>query len=285
MLRAQTWTPTGGHHVGDAATGVGAGTEAAARSGREEQAAELNEQLTEYVDALNGLLNYTLRYPVNVDFQAMKVAVRRFQPDNLAHSIPEPRADDFKPKQLGGLATLVPGAEKRFRAKWEQGRAAFEQAHARWQREEQQRREQLARAEAEHKRARESAQEQHRRIDELEADFHTGKRAAIEQCLATALQASCYPSGFPHEFTLIYRSREHELLIGYEFPLARDIILEQASYRYVKTKGVIESKARTATDTQKLYKSMLAQLTLRTLYELFTADQYQHVQRIAFTEW
>jgi restriction system protein len=134
----------------------------------------LNEQLTEYVEALNGLLNYTLRYPVNVDFQAMKVPVPRFQPGNLAHPIPEPKADDFKPKPPSGLATLVPGAEKRFRARWEQGRAAFEQAHARWQRDEQQRQQQLARAESEHKRASESAEEQHRRIDELDDCFRIG---------------------------------------------------------------------------------------------------------------
>jgi restriction system protein len=156
----------------------------------EEQAAELNEQLAAYVEALEELLDYSLRYPVSVDFQAMKVAVPRFQPGNLAHPIPEPRADEFKPKPPSGLATLVPGAEKRFRARWEQGRATFEQAHARWQRDAQQRREQLARAESEHKRASESAEEQHRRIDELEADFRTGKRAAIEQCLATALQGA-----------------------------------------------------------------------------------------------
>jgi restriction system protein len=105
----------------------------------EEQAAELNEQLTEYIEALEELLDYTLRYPVTVDFQAMKVAVPRFQPGKLAHPIPEPKANDFKPKPPSGLAALVPGAEKRFRAKWEQGRAAFEQAYARWQRDEQQR--------------------------------------------------------------------------------------------------------------------------------------------------
>jgi restriction system protein len=191
------------------------------------QADELNEQLTDYVEALEELLDYTLRYPVTVAFPAMKVAIPQYQPGNLGHPIPEPRADDFKPKPPSGLATLVPGAEQRFHARCEQGRATFEQAHARWQHDEQQRQAQLARAEAEHKRATESAEEQHRRIDELEADFR----------------------------------------------LARDIIPEQASYGYVKTKGHIETKARTATDTQKLYKSVLAQLTLRTLYELFTADQ------------
>jgi restriction system protein len=156
----------------------------------EEQAAELNEQLGDYIEALEELLDYTLRYPVSVDFRAMKVAIPQFQPGNLAHPIPEPKADDFKPKPPGGLATLVPGSEKRFRTKWERGRAAFEQAHARWRHDEPQRQQQLARAEAEHKQASESAEEQHRRIDELEADFRTGKRAGIEQALATALQAS-----------------------------------------------------------------------------------------------
>jgi restriction system protein len=41
-------------------------------------------------------------------------------------------------------------------------------------------------------------------------------------------------------------------------------------------------KARTATDTQRLYKSVLAQITFRVLHELWTADPHGHVQRIAF---
>jgi restriction system protein len=61
-----------------------------------------------------------------------------------------------------------------------------------------------------------------------------------------------------------------------------DIIPTDASYRYVKTRSFIEPKVRTATDTQRLYKSVLAQVTLRTLYELFMADRHGHVQRIAF---
>jgi hypothetical protein len=61
-----------------------------------------------------------------------------------------------------------------------------------------------------------------------------------------------------------------------------DTIPTEASYRYVKTRGVIEPKARTATDTQRLYKSVLAQVTLRTLHELFGADRHGHLQRIAF---
>src|SRR6266511_3098715 len=68
----------------------------------------------------------------------------------------------------------------------------------------------------------------------------------------------------------------------YEFPRARDIIPDEASFRYVKSKEIIEAKPRTAADKQKLYKSVLAQITLRVLYELLTADLHEHVQRIAF---
>ena len=248
----------------------------------EAEAARLDEEIQRHLKTLEQLLDWSLHHPARVNFQAMKVPVPQFRPGTLASPLPQPAPETFKPKPLSFLTRAVPGAEKRFGAKWEQGRVAYEQAYAQWQQAEQQRHEQLARARAEHQLAAAAAQVQHRRVDELEADFRTGRRAAVEQCLTTALQASQYPSGFPHAFTLIYRAREQELLVEYEFPRARDIVPEQASYRYVKSKELIEAKARTVTDSQRLYKSVLAQVTLRVLHELFTADPHDHVQRVAF---
>ena len=84
----------------------------------------------------------------------------------------------------------MPGAEERFLSRWEQGRVAYEQAWWKSQHDEQQRQAQLASAQQDHEAATVAAQEQHQRIDELEADFRTGRRAAVERCLTTALQAS-----------------------------------------------------------------------------------------------
>jgi restriction system protein len=248
----------------------------------EAEAGRLNEEIQRRVGTLDQLLVWSLNHPVSVAFMAMKVPVPQFQPGALAVPLPPPNPETFKPRPLTRLTRLMPGAEERFAARWEQGRVAYDQACANWQWAEQQRQHQFARAKAEHEAATAMAQEQHRRVDELEAGFRTGRRAAIEQCLTTALQASQYPAGFPHAFTLIYRSRERELLVEYEFPRVRDIIPTDASFRYVKTRGFIESKARTATDTQRLYKAVLAQVTLRVLHELFAADLHGHVQRIAF---
>jgi restriction system protein len=249
---------------------------------KEEEAARLNEEIQQRVGTLEQLLGWSLNHPVRVNFPAMKVQVPQFRPGSLAspHSPPDP--EKFKPKPLNFVTKMMPGAEERFATRWEQGRVAYERACAQWQQAEQQRQEQLARAENEHRFATAAAHEQHRRVDELEADFRTGRRGAVEQCLTTALQGSQYPAGFPHAFTLIYRSREQELLVEYEFPRVRDIVPEQSGYRYVKTKGLVEAKTRTAADTQRLYKLVLSQITLRVLHELFAADLHGHVQRVAF---
>ena len=39
-----------------------------------------------------------------------------------------PDPETFKPKPLTRLTRLVPGAEERFAARWEQGRVAYDQA-------------------------------------------------------------------------------------------------------------------------------------------------------------
>ena len=168
----------------------------------EEEAARLNQDLHHRVGALEQLLAWSLAHPVTVDFAAMKLPPPKFRPGALANPLPTPDPETFKPKPLTRLTRLVPGAEERFLARWEQGRMDYEQAWANWQLGEHQRQAQLAKAQQEHEAATVAAQAQHRRIDELEADFRTGRRVAVEQCLTTALQASQYPAGFPHAFTL-----------------------------------------------------------------------------------
>ncbi len=247
-----------------------------------EEEARRNEEIRRWVETLEHLLTWSLSRPARVDFRAMKAPLPQFQPGTLASPLPAPDPEAFKPKLPNRLAKRLPGAQERFQRRWQQGRTAFERAQAEWQQAERHRQEQLARATARHEAATTAAHEQHRRIAELAADFQTGKRAAVERCLTSTLQASQYPAGFPHAFTLIYRRREQELLVEYEFPRARDVIPSEASYRYVKTKELIEPKQRTPADAQRLYKSVLAQVTMRVLHELFTADQPANVGRIAF---
>jgi restriction system protein len=163
----------------------------------EEEAARLNQELHHRVGALEQLLAWSLTHPLRVDFSAMKLPLPQFRPGALANPLPMPDPEAFKPTPLTRLTRLVPGAEERFLAPWEQGRVAYEQAWVNWQHDEHERQAQLAKAQQEHEAATVAAQEQHQRIDELEADFRSGRRAAVEQCLTTALQAANTRPAFP----------------------------------------------------------------------------------------
>lgn len=119
-------------------------------------------------------------------------------------------------------------------------------------------------------------------MDELAADARTGKQAAVEDYVRHALESSTYPQGFPTNFGLRYLPSQNNLLIEYEFPVARDIIPAEAQWKYVKLRDAIEPKARTAADIDKIYKSALVRVTLRTIHEIFTVDTFGHIHTVGF---
>lgn len=112
---------------------------------------------------------------------------------------------------------------------------------------------------------------------ELAADARTGKQYAVEDYVRHALATSTYPRGFPIKFGLRYLPSRKNLLMEYEFPVARDIIPAEISWKYVKTRDAIEPKLITAAEINRRYKSTLAQVTLLTLYEIFTVDTFRHM--------
>ena len=80
----------------------------------------------------------------------------------------------------------------------------------------------------------------------------------------------------------LYLPSRKNLLMEYEFPVARDIIPAEVSWKYVKTRDAIDPKFMTPAEMNKIYKSVLAQVTLRTLYEVFTVDAFRHIETIFF---
>jgi hypothetical protein len=128
-----------------------------------------------------------------------------------------------------------------------------------------------------------TAREQHIRIEELKADFHTGKRAAVEECINRVLTASRHPSGFPAPTAkAIYLAKPRQLLFEYQFPLIDQVIPTEGTWRYNKTKDRLEVTTRPASERRERYKSLLAAITVRTLYELFTADTPGHLDSVVF---
>lgn len=95
------------------------------------------------------------------------------------------------------------------------------------------------------------------------------------------LERSKYPDGFPQEFRIAYVEESKELVIEYQFPDI-NVVPNIEEYKYVKAKDEISEKARNAKDIKQLYQDILAGISLRTIHEVFEADQGNHIDVVVF---
>lgn len=117
-----------------------------------------------------------------------------------------------------------------------------------------------------------------RRVEEVfNAQGSEAFVAALQQVLAT----SVYPEGMHGSCAAMYRPEARELLVEYELP-HQDVVPAVASYRYVKTKDVVQPDPRKDSEIKKLYEKLLARVTLRTLAEAFDVAPVALVDGIVF---
>jgi restriction system protein len=247
----------------------------------------LNEELQDDVANLERLLADTLPVDDFLDFETLKEAAPRpvFAPGPLAHPEPPPSPDAFRPVEPTGVRARLPGARGKYLAKWEDGRIAYEVALAAYNQREAERRQRLTAAQADHQRivseieARLAAQ--HAEVERFKTDFHAGKPAAVMQYFALVLEASRYPDGFPQGFRLAYVPESHQFVVEYELP-GYNRVPAVAAYNYVKSGDKVTERARLVRERRQLYKSVVAQVTVRTIHELFEADRGGIVETIVF---
>jgi restriction system protein len=252
---------------------------------REDETSRLNKLIDRKLADLGNILSVGISRNIVLDYNARKLPPPAFDAGELDIPYEEPTIEDFLPFEPGAFARLIPGWQARYEAKQVQAQGKFKATHAEWKRLESERKKQanqLAGRDKKYQQAVGEVQEQHLRMDELAADAATGKQYAVEDYVRYTLETSTYPRGFVVKFQLRYLPSRNNLLIECEFPLARNIIPTEASWRYIKTRDTIEPKPRSAADTDKIYKSVLAQVTLRTIYEIFTIDAFGHIEVVSF---
>lgn len=109
---------------------------------------------------------------------------------------------------------------------------------------------------------------------------------AVVQYFRTVLASSPYPSVFAADrVRASFNPQNGELIVEREFPTYEAIIPTIKSYKYVKARDEITEVAFTQTERKqldKLYNSVIAAITLRTLHEIFTNDFADVVQQVVF---
>src|SRR3954469_14280932 len=242
---------------------------------RAAEVAAMNADLDAQLAALDGVLAATLGVDDKIDFASLKITptLPAWQHRKLEVPEPQPALEQFLPAAPAGLNKVFG------KGKHEQALAAAQAAHAQAIEIHRQREEwrvtTLAQARADHQAgvdgAHAEAAKQHAEVDQFEKEFTAGDADAIITYFTMVLEASAYPDGFPQKFKLAYVPESRQLVCEYDLPTV-DVVPPVKAYKYVKTSDSITDAARPATQIKQLYASVVAQVTLRTVHELFEAD-------------
>jgi restriction system protein len=257
---------------------------------RELEASQLNTELEKRLRSLKNILTDSLAVDDVIPFDSLRFrdAPPRFSPPmDVAKPKPAPDRASFLHEvvQPSRLKFFVPRARRRFEQELEKADARYEAALTAWMINEQRRLEELTALESKHADvAEEFERTKNRRnfeVDVFEKKYRAGDPAAIIPYCKMVLELSGYPAGIPHNFKLAYTQASKQLVVEFELPGA-SIVPQAVEYRYTKASDLIGEKARKESDIRDLYQNIVASIALRTMHELFEADQGEHISVLCF---
>ncbi|MDX2005033.1 MAG: restriction endonuclease [Meiothermus sp.] len=251
---------------------------------------EMNAELKMTIESFQNILADTLGKDDKISFDSLKPSTnfRVFvPPKDLSEPLAAPTEQEFigDLKAPTGVARLVPGSQKRYEELLAKAKSTYAAALEEHRRKEQNRQVHLNRLKAEHDKEKldflANVVSQHQEVDEFERAYRAGDKDAIITYNSMVLERSEYPEEFPHQYRVTYSQESKELVVELDLP-APDIIPEELEFKYNKTKDTIESKARKANEVKDLYQDIVSSLTLRTIHEVFEADQSSHIEVVTF---
>ena len=239
------------------------------------EAADRTQQVVTQVEAINELLPSAVRKSWLLDFRSLRqpAAVPPFDPQGA--DIPAPIPQLVLPPKLSFVEGLVPGAKNRHRAAVTNAEAVYQAKLAEHAILEKERHERLAALRSAQAalvaRLEALAAAADNEIAAFEAAYLASDSQAIVRYYSVLLERDDLPDGFPEVSRVAYVVESNQLVVEREVPNV-EIVPAVTGFRYVKSRDVVESIARPATQIRILYASMVAQIALRTLHSLFAAD-------------
>lgn len=252
---------------------------------RQREADAFDAEIEGRLRVLERILQATLEVDDHIDLDKLKPTWKEpfFQGGRLSY--PTRKPDLLLPEAPRGLKAAMPGVKRKHEEAVAQAQAGHADALAEHLREEQERQKALARAQAEFDRdvaeRRAIYEEDVAQVDQFAQAIADRDPEALSEYFGLVLNASQYPEYFPRRHRLAYVPESRQVVVEYELPRL-DVIPEEKSFRYVKVRDEITSTARTAKDRKERYASVLAQVSLRTVDELFESDREGAVETIVF---
>ncbi len=246
-----------------------------------------NEQLNENVSQLSNILTDVLSIDSFINLQMLKQdpTTPVFDPGPLGVVEPPPDPQRYMVPDLTGIQKLKPGAKERHAQEVAKAYELYRTHINVYAAREMTRQQKLAEARLNFERQVAETQQQivkqHAEVDNFQRDLSAGSPTAVVDYFTMVLGSSSYPENFPQHAKIAYVPESKQLVIEYDLP-SFEVVPEVGLYKYVKTKDEVTETPRLSTQRKALYTSVVAQITLRTLFELFKADRMGHLDIIVF---
>ncbi|MCF7550701.1 restriction endonuclease [Pseudonocardia sp. WMMC193] len=271
-----------------------------------------NASLHAGLEELDQLLSETLTRDDYVDLQKLKQLVEHplFDAGQDGRPLPappppryplEPAWPQFEPAQPSGLAKAfgknkheraIQEAQEQFRGAqetWHQHcrhlQAQHSQAVQEHRRGEQQRLQRLEQAQYRYRQEcqerQDAVERQNYEIDVFADAFARRDPDAVVDYFGMVLSRSVYPEGFPQSHRIAYVPESAQLVVEYGLPTI-DVVPTAKEYRYVRARDEITTTNRPVKDVRTQYASVVAQVSLRTVHEVFEADRDSLIETVVF---
>lgn len=256
---------------------------------RIEETAQKNIDLTEQINALQNILEHTLNVDDTISFESLRILDEYSPipiPRDLSFEKPAPDKQEFlSTVKAPGIFENVLGLKGRYQREIQIAESQFAAALNSYEASEKERKDRLAELIDQSEEARRvfnlKVNQRNEEVSELEKLYKDGDNLAVMTYNSMVLEQSEYPEHFPQNFELAYSPDSKELVIEYELPNV-SIVPDIIEYKYVKTKDEIEPKKRKPSEIKELYQDIVASIALRTLHEVFEADQGNLIGIVTF---
>lgn len=228
-----------------------------------------NADLATAIHKIENLLKDALDQDTYIDLDALQK-----KPRIPAFNRAKPELRSYLPKPPSSFALLMPWKKKAYN--WQ-----YESAETSYRNDRDDYYEALNVHQNQIDQEREEVDEHNHKIERYKQDFAAGKPKAIEEYFALVLEKSAYPAGFPKTAIITYAAESESLSIEFALP-AIDVIPAVKSWTYDQIRDEITAIAMARKWRRLLYASVLAQISLRTIHEVFTADRSKKIDSIAF---
>jgi restriction system protein len=131
-------------------------------------------------------------------------------------------------------------------------------------------------------------EEQQRRyndgIKEFRQQYLSGLPEAIVRYCTEVLSQSEYPDSFPRDCAVSFDAAVRLLALDFELP-PQNAVPNKKQVKYISNREEFQDIVISDSEFKRLYDDVLYQICLKTLYELFRADELDAVKAIVFNGW